>query len=276
MTFHLDAFTIHSSAAFASTYLAASSNMSYRFDGKVCLITGAASGIGRATAQKMASLGARLALSDINFQGLAETDRICGGNHMAEIFDVGSSAACEAFLIAAVSTLGRVDFIFNCAGINPTAYELTDTSDEYWDSLVNTNLRGTYNITRAAIPRLGPGSAIVNVSSVMGLTVAANYAIYCATKWGIVGFTKAMAMELGPAQIRVNAVAPGYIDTPSNAGVVAGPAVVAKQEKRIAIGRFGTAEEVADVVAFLFRWVSRLSLQMYRADRFVLVTRVDI
>ncbi|KYG40879.1 hypothetical protein M433DRAFT_169951 [Acidomyces richmondensis BFW] len=193
--------------------------MSYHFDGKVCLITGAASGIGRATAQKMASLGARLSLSYINFHGLAETDRLCGGNHMAEVFDVASAASCEAFLIATISTLGRLDFVFNCAGVNPTAYALTDTSDEYWDKLVNTNLRGTYNITRAAIPRLGPGSAIVN--------------------------------------IRVNAVAPGYIATPSNAGMVAGPAVVAEQEKGIAIGRFGTAGEVADVVAFLFSDESR-------------------
>lgn len=96
---------------------------------------------------------------------------------MAEVFDVASAASCEAFLIATISTLGRLDFVFNCAGVNPTAYALTDTSDEYWDKLVNTNLRGTYNITRAAIPRLGPGSAIVNVSSVMGLTAAANYAI---------------------------------------------------------------------------------------------------
>ena len=118
---------------------------------------------------------------------------------------------------------------------------------------MNTNLKGTYNVTRAVIPHLQPGAAIVNTSSVMGITVAANYAIYCATKFAIVGFTKAMAMELGPKQIRVNAVAPGYINTPTNAGVLAGPVAVAEQEKRIAMGRMGTAGEVADVIAFLFR-----------------------
>ena len=228
--------------------------MSYRFDDKVVVITGAASGIGRATARKMASLGAKLALSDINQGWLTETNEVCGGGHLTEVFDVGSSDACNTFLAAVISHFGRLDHVFNCAGVNPTAYALTDTTDAYWDKLMNTNLRGTYNITRTAIPHLHPGSSIVNVSSVMGVTVAANYAIYCATKWGIVGFTKAMAMELGSKQIRVNAVAPGYIDTPTNAGVLAGPEAVQEQEKKVAMGRMGTPEEVADVVAFLFRY----------------------
>ena len=227
--------------------------MSYRFNGKVCLITGAASGIGRATAQKMASLGATLALSDINTDGLAETNTLCGGSHFTELLDVASSQACDAHIAAAVNKLGHIEFVFNCAGVNPTAYALTDTTDAYYDKLMNTNLKGTYNVTRAVIPHLQPGAAIVNTSSVMGITVAANYAIYCATKFAIVGFTKAMAMELGPKQIRVNAVAPGYINTPTNAGVLAGPVAVAEQEKRIAMGRMGTAGEVADVIAFLFR-----------------------
>ncbi|KAK3697210.1 hypothetical protein LTR37_017611 [Vermiconidia calcicola] len=227
--------------------------MSYRFDDRVVLITGSASGIGRATAQKLASLGARLALSDINADGLAETDRLCGGGHLTQVFDVGSSEACNDFVAITVERLGRLDHVFNCAGVNPTAYALTDTTDAYWDKLVNTNLKGTYAITRAAIPHLPPGSSIVNVSSVMGVTAAANFAIYNITKWGIVGFTKSMALELGPSQVRVNAVAPGYINTPTNAGVVAGPEAVAAQEKKIAMGRMGTPEEVADLVAYLFR-----------------------
>ncbi|KAF2767476.1 NAD(P)-binding protein [Teratosphaeria nubilosa] len=226
--------------------------MSKRFEGKVCLITGAASGIGRATAERMAAMGAQLALADINAEGLAKTTEFCEGSHLFRPFDVGSSGACSDFITATLSHFNRLDYVFNCAGVNPTAYALTETTDEYFDKLTNTNLRGTYNMTRAAIPHLQPGSAIVNVSSVMGLTVSAEYAIYCATKWAIVGFTKAMAMELGPKQIRVNAVAPGYIDTPTNAGVLAGEAEVAKQTEKIAMGRMGTAGEVADVVAFLF------------------------
>ena len=178
--------------------------MSYHFDDKVCMITGAASGIGRATALKMSSLGARLSLSDINAAGLEATKNLCKGEgHFVGELDVSLSAACNAFVAATLEKLERLDYVFNCAGVNPTAFALADTTDDYWDKLVDTNLRGTYNVTRAVIPHLHAGAAIVNVSSVMGVTVAANYAIYCATKFGIVGFTKAMAMELGPKQIRV-------------------------------------------------------------------------
>lgn len=227
--------------------------MPYRFDGKVCLVTGAASGIGRATARKMASLGARLALSDINEEGLKQTIDTCGDVHRSEVFDVGDPAACSNFVRATVDEFGQLDHVFNCAGVNPTASALTDTTDAYFDKLVNTNLKGTYNITRAAIPHLTPGASVVNVSSIMGVSVSPHYAIYCATKWGIVGFTKAVAMELGPKQVRVNAVAPGFIDTPTNAGVLAGKEAVEEQVKKVAMGRMGTADEVADVVAYLFR-----------------------
>lgn len=237
--------------------------MSARFAGKVALITGAASGIGRATAIKLASEGATLALSDINRAGLEETNKQCGDRHYTEISSVADSNACQFFVNNTVACLGRLDFVFNCAGVNPTAYALTDTSDEYWDLLVNTNLKGTYAISRAAIPHLersaaslpahAPSPSIVNVTSIMGVSVSPNYAIYCATKHGIVGFTRALALELGPKQIRVNAVAPGYIDTPTNAGVVAGGDAVKAQEAQVAMGRMGTADEIADVVAFLFR-----------------------
>ena len=171
--------------------------MPYKFDSKVCLVTGSASGIGRATAAKMASLGARLALCDINLEGLDETNTLCGGGHLAQVVDVSSSEACNSFIDAIISHYTRLDHVFNCAGVNPTAYALTDTTDAYWDRLVNTNLKGTYAITRAAIPYLPSGSSIVNVSSMMGVTVAANYAIYWTTKCGIVGFTKAMVFGPG-------------------------------------------------------------------------------
>lgn len=230
----------------------------------------------------MASMGATLALSDINLPGVLETQSLCANSstHIASLLDVSSSSAVSEYFTREIiphlqlqttstSTSNpegkgeekrkSLDYIFNCAGINPTAYPLTTTSDTYWDKLINTNLKGTYLISRAAIPLLSHSSSpsIVNVSSTMGLQAAPEYAIYCATKFGIVGFTKALALELGPQGIRVNAVAPGYIDTPSNAGVVAGPEAVQEQVDRVALGRMGTAEEVADVVAFLFSEESR-------------------
>lgn len=228
-----------------------------RFSGKVTLITGAASGIGRATALKLASQGSKLSLQDINETGLKETNELCGGGHYLETFSVADPSACNTFISNTIQTLGRIDFVFNCAGVNPTAYALTATTDAYFSKLVDTNLKGTYNITRAVIPHLPQTSSIVNVSSTMGISAAANYAIYCATKWAIVGFTKAMALELGPQGVRVNAVAPGYIDTPTNAGVLEGPEAMEAQVQRVALGRMGTSEEVADVVAFLFSEESR-------------------
>ncbi|GIZ40751.1 hypothetical protein CKM354_000407800 [Cercospora kikuchii] len=251
--------------------------MSTKFQNQVCLITGAASGIGRATAIKMASHGARLALSDINISGVEETKSLCQSlsSHFAHTLDVSDSSAVEKYFANVIggSGLGKLDFVFNCAGVNPTAFPLTETTDAYWSKLVDTNLKGTYLISRAAIPWLEKsasaakqnsaesvatiGPAIVNVSSTMGIQAAPEYAIYCATKFGIVGFTKALALELGPKGIRVNAVAPGYIDTPTNAGVVAGPEAVKKQIEKVALGRMGTGEDVADVVAFLFSGESR-------------------
>lgn len=235
--------------------------MAYDFSSKVCLITGAGSGIGRATAQKIASLGGKLALSDINSEGLSETARLCGGDgHYTEVSSVADTDACTSLVNHAAIHLGRLDFVFNCAGVNPTAIDLTSTTDQYFDKLVSTNLKGTFAITRAAIPHLQPGSSIVNVSSIMGVSVASQMSVYCMTKFGINGFTKAMALELGPKGIRINAVAPGYIDTPSNAGVVAGGDAVRKQEEKSGTGRMGTADEIADVVAFLFRFVKFVHL----------------
>ncbi|GAB7366576.1 hypothetical protein MBLNU230_g8562t1 [Neophaeotheca triangularis] len=224
-----------------------------KFINHVCLITGAASGIGRATALKMASHAADLFLTDIDSDRLEEVKIECRNfskNCQTDIIDVSNTDHIRR-IQDAVSKSG-VDFVFNCAGVNPTAIPLTETTDAYYDKLMNTNLRGTYNVTRACMPHMRPGGSFVNVSSIMGVSASANMAIYCATKWGIVGFTKAMALELGPKGLRCNAVAPGYINTPTNAGVLAGGDEVKLQESRVAMGRMGTPDEVADVVAFLF------------------------
>lgn len=185
---------------------------------------------------------------------MAETHRLCGGEpHYAATLDVSSRDAVDMRVAELLARFdGRLDHVFNCAGVNPTSYPLVDTTDAYWEKLMDVNLKGTYLVTRATIPHLtAPGGSFVNVSSICGLHPVANQAIYCATKYGVIGFSKSMALELGPRGIRTNVVAPGYIDTPTNAGVLKGPEYVRRMEEGNALGRLGEPAEVADVVAFL-------------------------
>lgn len=136
----------------------------------------------RATALKLASLGATLSLRDINQEGLrtllTELPAAAGTPHTVFPCDVGDSAQCDAAVADTLKTHGgRLDCVFNCAGINPTTLPITETTDAYFDKLVNANLRGPFNITRAVVPHLTRGAAIVNVASVEGLRASAGYSI---------------------------------------------------------------------------------------------------
>ena len=136
---------------------------------------------------------------------------------------------------------------------------MVNTTDEYARKLLDVNVLGVYHVTRAAIPHLKRGASFVNISSILGLHPAAHMALYCATKHAVVGFSKAMALELGPRGIRTNVVAPGYIDTPTNVGVLEGEESIRKMEAQTALGRLGTPEEVADAVAYLFSEQARFA-----------------
>jgi NAD(P)-dependent dehydrogenase (short-subunit alcohol dehydrogenase family) len=194
----------------------------------------------------MSSLGANLALCDIN------PSVHLVGDGLSQVVDVSKKDAVEGFVKETVERFGRLDYVFNCAGVNPTSIPLEETSEEYWDTLVNTNLKGVFLVTRACIPYLQRGAAIVNVSSISGIRGSAFQSVYCTTKFGLIGMSKSLALELGPRGIRVNVVAPGYIDTPSNAGIVKGGEAVERMRKGNALERLGSPEEVADVVSFLF------------------------
>jgi NAD(P)-dependent dehydrogenase (short-subunit alcohol dehydrogenase family) len=210
--------------------------------------------------------------------------------------DVTDSAKCDEILAIIHEQMGPIHGLFNCAGINPTSLPLSGTSDAYFDRLINTNLRGPYNMTRAALPFFSAttsvddtGTAspsIVNVSSTAGIRASAGFAIYNATKFGVIGFSKSMALELASGspiplpegmgaeraglrpgvRVRVNVVAPGPIDTPTNASVVAGAQAVETMARGVAMGRLGTSAEVADVVTWLFsdgaRWVNGAVLEV--------------
>lgn len=233
--------------------------MSSSLAGKVVLITGSASGIGKATALKLARLGANLILTDIQdidydiaISGNSDSSSDRSPIITAEL-DVSNSKQCELVISEIVQYYGRLDHVFNCAGINPTAYPFLDLPPGYFDKLIDVNLKGVYNVTRAALPHMKEhsGCSFVNVSSILGQRPSKEMAAYCATKYAVIGFSKSLALELGPKGIRLNIICPGYIDTPTNASVVAGPEAIKSSEAIVSLGRLGTAEEVADVVAFL-------------------------
>ncbi|KAJ4337649.1 hypothetical protein N0V87_004605 [Didymella glomerata] len=225
--------------------------MAKEFQDKVVLITGGASGIGRATALKLSSLGAKLAICDLNESSLSSLSSETQTQSYTQAVDVGNTEQVNSFIAATIKELGKINYVFNCAGVNPTSIPLEDTPDAYWDKLVNTNLKGVFLVTRACVPHLTRGSAIVNVSSISGIRGSAMQSVYCTTKFGLIGMSKSLALELGPRGIRVNCVAPGYIDTPTNAGIVKGGEAVERMRVGNALERLGTPEEVADVVAFL-------------------------
>jgi NAD(P)-dependent dehydrogenase (short-subunit alcohol dehydrogenase family) len=182
---------------------------------RAALITGGASGIGRATADRLAADGYRLALADIDAAGLDRAVGDLGADVALAIpTDVRSFDACAAAVSAAVDRFGRLDVLVNCAGV--WAEGPTDTMAEAdWDQVVGVNLKGTFQMCRHAIPALeATGGCIVNVSSDAGLWGNKGAAIYSASKGGVTVLSKALAVELAERGIRVNAVCPGDVDSP--------------------------------------------------------------
>jgi len=224
-----------------------------RLAGRRILITGAASGIGRATAELFAKEDAALALLDRNDDGLSDFNATpC----LADITDV---AAVERAVERAVAGMGGLDGVVNCAGKDMLG-RLTDVSPEDWADIINVNLTGSANVCRAAIPAMSErkaqtGGTIVNVASGAGLFPLPDRTAYCAAKAGLVMFSKSLAMEVADNNIRVNAVCPGAIDTPMLAGSYQdAPDPVAEKamiQDRYLLRRFGVAAEVAAAILFL-------------------------
>jgi NAD(P)-dependent dehydrogenase (short-subunit alcohol dehydrogenase family) len=188
-----------------------------RFDGKVALVTGAASGIGRATAVRLAEEGARVFCGDVAEAGLAETVaaiRAAGGEATSQRLDVSSHEAARSAVAAAVAEYGGLDVLCNIAGVGSFQHT-TDVTPEEWTRVVGVNLNGTFFMSQAAIPALLERKGnIVNLASSAGLIGQAYNAAYCASKGGVVLLTKSLGVEYARRGLRVNCLCPGGVDTP--------------------------------------------------------------
>jgi NAD(P)-dependent dehydrogenase (short-subunit alcohol dehydrogenase family) len=229
--------------------------------GKVALITGAGSGIGRASAELFSAEGAAVAVVDLREDAAKETaDTItaAGGTAVALAADVTDAHAIEAAVARTVDELGRLDVVYNNAGIGSSG-SVADATESDWDLCIGVNAKGTFLTSRAAVPHLDAngGGAIVNQGSVAALVGVPNFAAYCAAKGAVVALTKSMAVDLAPRGIRVNVICPGTVFTPLMEPMLTarGGGDMAKglamTVTKYPIGRLGTPEEIARVALFL-------------------------
>lgn len=221
---------------------------------RIAVVTGASRGIGRAVAEALARAGAGVVVNYTSRadDAVAVAAGIKASGGRAEVFqaDISRPDQAAALVDFAVSAFGRLDILVNNAGITRDSL-LLRMKDEDWDAVIGVNLKGAFNCARAAarIMMKARWGRIINISSIVGLVGNAGQANYAAAKAGLVGFTKAVARELGSRNVTVNAVAPGYIRTEMTAGL---PEAVKKQlQERIVLGRLGEPEEVANLVVFL-------------------------
>ena len=234
--------------------------MTGRLAGKVALVTGSGSGIGEAICVRFAEEGADVVVTTRDPDHLARTRgkvaSIVSREPIGLQMDVADRGSVASAIAAAVERFGRIDVLCANAGIElPRAPAIDDVTDDEWDRLMAVNVTGTFLVTRAAVPHIPDGGAVVTIGSINSFVGWPNDLPYTTSKAAVLGFTRALALDLAPRRIRANCVCPGIIDTPlTRAFIDASPdpgGVVQEYEAVAPLGRMGTPEEVANAALFL-------------------------
>ncbi|WP_299824057.1 3-oxoacyl-[acyl-carrier-protein] reductase [uncultured Pontibacter sp.] len=223
-------------------------------EGKVALVTGASKGIGRAIAEKFVEAGAQVAFTYLSSvekgQALEQELSANGGVAKGYRSDASNTAQAEQLVEDVVKEFGKIDIVVNNAGITRDGL-LMRMNEEQWDAVINTNLKSVFNVTKAATKHMmrAKVGSVINITSVVGIKGNAGQANYAASKAGIIGFTKSVALELGSRNIRCNAIAPGFIETEMTGEL--DQKVVDEWRKAIPLKRGGSPEDVAKAAVFL-------------------------
>lgn len=226
------------------------------FHEKVALVTGAASGIGRAAALAFSREGAAVVVSDLHLTGAEATAAMIvesGGEALAAACDVARRADVENLVAQTVHTFGRLDFAFNNAGIGGALGMLHQKTEAEWDDVLAVNLKGVWLCLRSEVQvmQASGGGAIVNMASAAGLVGFRGASAYSASKHGVIGLTKTAALEYARSKIRINAVCPGFTDTPMVASMLEAAPELADSVRGNPLRRLGTPEETAEAVIWL-------------------------
>jgi NAD(P)-dependent dehydrogenase (short-subunit alcohol dehydrogenase family) len=230
--------------------------VSGRVAGKVALVTGAGSGIGRAVAIRLAEEGARVVVSSRTEAHVRETCSLMSGDPDGLVLDLRDRASIDAAVARVTDAYTRLDVLVCVAGVDqPSEPPVAETTDEEWDEVFAVNVTGVFRLCRAVLPILSGSSSIVTVGSANGIAPRPNAAAYCASKAALLMFTRALALEVAPRGIRANCVCPGVVDTPLTdlfLGMAADPAAL-REEYAAAnpLRRIADAREIANCVLFL-------------------------